>query len=127
MCPCHMGAGPQLRELGSDSCRQSHFLIGSKFGLSDKHAPLSGRRARAPSLMEKRASHQRQQARQNGTLGRRVDPNNLSRAECKVLIEAICQRSQEKGKNILTEMWERYDRRVMNLQPVATSHSPRLI
>ncbi|CAL5218652.1 g355 [Coccomyxa viridis] len=54
--------------------------------------------------MEKRASHQRQQARHNGTLGRRVDPNNLSRAECKVLIEAICQRSQEKGKNILTEM-----------------------
>ena len=113
MCPCHLGAGLHLRDLGSDSCRQSHFPIGRKFGLCHKYAPLPQRRARALSLMEKRASHQRQQARQNGTLGRRVDPNNLSRAECKVLIEAICQRSQEKGKNILTEMWERYDRHVM--------------
>ena len=77
--------------------------------------------------MEKRASHQRQQARQNGSLGRRVDPNNLSRAECKVLIEAICQRSQEKGKNILTEMWERYDRRVMIFQAMATLYSPCLM
>ena len=50
---------------------------------------------------------------QHEALGRRVDPNNLSRAECKVLIEAICRREQETGRNILTEMWERYDRHVL--------------
>ena len=48
--------------------------------------------------------------------GRRVDPNNLSRAECKVLVEALCRREQETGRSILTEMWERYNRHV--LQPL---------
>ena len=42
-----------------------------------------------------------------------MDPNNLSRAECKVLVEAVCCREQSTGKNILTEMWERYDRHVL--------------
>lgn len=66
--------------------------------------------------MEARNSHSRSQAEQNGALGRRVDPNNLTRTECKVLIEEICRRKQEKGKDILTEMWERYDRHVMICQ-----------
>ena len=73
--------------------------------------------------MEDRASHSRPRANQNGTLGRRVDPNNLSRAECKVLVEEICRRSQKKGKNILTEMWERYNRHVMICQPMAILQS----
>lgn len=30
--------GLQLRELGSDSCRQSHFTIDRKFGLCNKNA-----------------------------------------------------------------------------------------
>ena len=45
-----------------------------------------------------------------------MDPNNLSRAECKVLVDAVCRREQETGRNTLTEMWERYDRHV--LQPL---------
>lgn len=52
-------------------------------------------------------------AEQNEAVGRRVNPNNLSRPECKILIDEISRRSEENGKDILTEMWERYNRRVI--------------
>ena len=119
--------GLHLRELGSDSCKDFALFDRRKFGLCHKDASFLYRKAGTSFLMEVRASHSRPQAKHNGSLGRRVDPNNLSRAECKVLIEAVCCRSQEKGRNILTEMWERYDRHVMNCQPMPPLHQPRLI
>lgn len=77
----------------------------------------------ASLLMKRSEHHSRSQAEQDGALGRRVDPNNLSRAECKVLIEAICRRGEISGKNILSEMWERMDRRVTLLLQTADAMS----
>ena len=117
LCACGHATwhGRHGRELGSDSCRRMQPSLRRSLRFCHKDVSLLCIEAGTSSLMEDRASRSRPQAKQNGSLGRRVDPNNLSRAECKVLIDAICRRSQEKGKNILTEIGERYDRRGMKL------------
>ena len=69
--------------------------------------------AGASFLMEHSSYTSSSHAEQNEAVGRRVNPNNLSRSECKILIGEISRRSEENGKDILTEMWERYNRRVI--------------